>query len=62
MMECIHIFDVPATACSGPGTVNTNIVISASNIVGQGPPSDPMTIGKECTGVQNPHRYLHADP
>ena len=57
MRECTHTFDVPSTACSG--TANTNIVISASNIVGQGPPSDPVTIGTTtCTLVFNSHSSL----
>ena len=41
--ECIHVFNISLSLC--PPTVNINITGFVTNILGDGPPSEPITIG-----------------
>ena len=44
--DCERVVYVPASSCSSESVANISITTTASNILGEGPPSDPVFIGK----------------
>ena len=41
-MKCVHIFDVPNSSCKNSNSVN--VMVSATNPLGTGPSSNPISI------------------